>query len=61
MTRTEALRQIAQLHETWSLRHGDEVPNLGCEPEWQADMYAPANADNLLNEKIITILEQVED
>lgn len=61
MKRADALREVAALHEKWSLRHGDAVPNLGAESEWQADMYASAAIDNPLNEKIKSILAQIVD
>lgn len=61
MTRADAMRKIAELHDAWSLRHGDEVPNLGAESIWQADMYAPAEIDDPLNDQIKAILAQIED
>lgn len=59
MTRTEALKRIAELHEQWSLEHGDEVPNLGGDPVWQADQFASSDIDDPLNEQITAILAKV--
>lgn len=59
--RAEALREIARLHEEWSIQHGDSVPNEGSESVWQADMYAPASVDDPLNEQIKEILAQIEE
>lgn len=61
MTRVEALRAIAELHEKWSLRHGDSVPNIDSESIWQADRSAPAEIDDPLNEAIKNILAQIDD
>jgi hypothetical protein len=55
------MRRIAELHATWSTRHGDEVPNVGADPEWQADMYAPSEIDDSLNDQIKAILAQIDD
>lgn len=72
MTRTEALRRIAELHTAWSLEHGDEVPYVATDsnphpgtrsdlPVWQADRSAPPEIDDPLNEEIKAILAQIED
>ena len=71
MTRDEALRQIAELHTTWSIRHGDRVPYVAEDanphdghttdlPVWQADRSAPPSLDDPLNEAIKKVLAQVE-
>ncbi len=61
MTRAEALQRIAEIHTEWSLRHGDEVPTLDGDPEWNADHNAPAAIDDPLNAEIKAILAQIED
>lgn len=73
VTRAEALRQIAELHRAWALRHGDSVPyepvdaaphHVGQATDlaiWQADRSAPADVDDPLNAAIKTILGQIED
>lgn len=72
MTRDEALRQIATLHEAWSLRHGDDVPYVATDSNphdgrtsdlsiWQADRSAPPEIDDPLNEAIKAILAQIDD
>lgn len=67
MTRTEALRQIGDLHRDWSLRHGDTVPynpdHVGADPTdlsiWNADRSAPPEVDDPLNRQIVAILAQI--
>lgn len=61
MTRDEALRKIAALHEKWSLRYGDDVPNLGGESQWQADLYAAPSIDDDLNAEIAAVLAQIDE
>jgi len=72
MKRADALRQIAELHTQWSLKHGDEVPYVAqhANPHdgvhsdlsvWQADRSASAEIDDPLNDQIKAILAQVED
>ena len=72
MNRAEALRQIADLHRAWSLRHGDEIPYVKADENphegqttdlslWQADRSAPPEIDDPLNEQIKAILAQIED
>lgn len=72
MIQDEALRQIAELHTAWSLKHGDEVPYVAehSKPHdgetsdlsiWQADRSAPPEIDDPLNEKIKAILAQIDD
>lgn len=65
MTRSEAMRKIADLHTTWSLRHGDAVPYVSEHREadlavHQADRSAPPEIDDPLNEAIKKILSQVD-
>ena len=62
MTRAEALRQIAAIHEAWSLRYGDGVPSTpDGDPMWNADQNASPEIDDPLNEQIKAILAQIED
>lgn len=72
MTRDEALRQIAALHEAWSLQHGDDVPYVAADANphdgktsdlsmWQADRSAPPEIDDPLNQAIKEILAQIVD
>ena len=72
MTRAEALRRIADLHQKWSLKHGDDVPYVAADAHphdgqtsdlavWQADRSASAGIDDPLNEAIKAILAQIDD
>jgi hypothetical protein len=68
MTRDEAMRRIAALHQAWSLKYGDLVPyvpeDVGADPTdlsiWQADRSATAAQQDELNVAIVEILGQIE-
>lgn len=65
ITKVEALKRIAALHEEFALKHGDTAPYVGPEKgptdaaEFNADLGAPAAAQDELNRKIMAILDQV--
>lgn len=54
ITKAEALKRIAAVHEAWSLKHGDDTAYVD-----NAEMEAPAEAQDELNTAIMAILDQV--
>lgn len=66
MTRTKALRQVAELHQAWSLKWGDVIeapPDMPGEDVsiWSAEVGATAEQQDELNVRIKAILAQIDD
>lgn len=60
MTKAEALRRIAELHDAWAIKYGDSVPSSPVkDPVWNADMNAPPATLDELNQATQAILAQV--
>ena len=73
MTRDEAMRKIAKLHQEWSLAYSGKVRPVEADRRlpsgeaardyamWRADRSAPASIDDPLNDAIEAILAQIEE
>lgn len=66
MNRADALRQVAELHERWSLEWGDVVDPpadlRGSDASvWSAEMGASGEQQDDLNAQVAAILAQIDD
>lgn len=61
ITKAEALRQIAAVHDAWAIEHADDVQAMpDGDSEFHVDQGASASVNDELNAKIQAILARVE-